>query len=130
MKCPVCKKTMIILEYEDIELDYCPRCKGTWLDAGELELLLFGELRSSATIDPSTLVHGKRVCPRCKKRMRIGYFPGTRVEVDVCPVDRGIWLDQGELLEIAKSHAESATLREVSQFFRGVFGAQLEQKEK
>jgi Zn-finger nucleic acid-binding protein len=40
MICPVCKNDMIVVEYRDIELDYCSNCKGVWFDSGELELLL------------------------------------------------------------------------------------------
>ncbi|MEJ2196939.1 MAG: zf-TFIIB domain-containing protein [Ignavibacteriaceae bacterium] len=39
MFCPVCKEPMIILELNEVEIDYCPSCSGIWLDAGELELL-------------------------------------------------------------------------------------------
>ena len=31
---------MVIVEHENIELDYCTNCKGVWFDSGELELLL------------------------------------------------------------------------------------------
>ena len=40
MICPVCKYDMIVVEYHDIELDYCTGCKGVWFDSGELTLLL------------------------------------------------------------------------------------------
>ena len=41
MDCPVCKnEPMIVLELNDVEIDYCLSCKGIWLDTGELELLL------------------------------------------------------------------------------------------
>jgi len=31
---------MIVVEYHEVELDYCHSCKGVWLDSGELELLM------------------------------------------------------------------------------------------
>ena len=40
MDCPVCKSAMIVLELDEVEIDYCTDCQGIWLDAGELELLL------------------------------------------------------------------------------------------
>ena len=40
MECMVCQEPMIVLELDDIEIDYCVICAGIWLDAGELELLL------------------------------------------------------------------------------------------
>lgn len=41
MNCPVCKdEVMIILELDEIEVDYCGFCKGVWLDEGELEEII------------------------------------------------------------------------------------------
>ena len=40
MKCPVCKDvTLLMTEKKGIEIDYCPECRGIWLDRGELEKL-------------------------------------------------------------------------------------------
>ena len=40
MKCPVCKNvTLLMTEKKGIEIDYCPECRGIWLDRGELEKL-------------------------------------------------------------------------------------------
>ena len=44
MKCPVCKDvTLLMSEKKGIEIDYCPECRGIWLDRGELEKLLAAE---------------------------------------------------------------------------------------
>jgi Zn-finger nucleic acid-binding protein len=41
MKCPVCKTPdLSITERQSIEIDYCPTCRGVWLDRGELDKLL------------------------------------------------------------------------------------------
>lgn len=41
MKCPVCPdKELLMVERQGIELDYCPACRGVWLDRGELDRLL------------------------------------------------------------------------------------------
>ena len=38
MKCPVCKDvTLLMSERRGVEIDYCPECRGIWLDRGELE---------------------------------------------------------------------------------------------
>ncbi len=39
MKCPNCQTTLLITEKKGIEIDYCPDCRGIWLDRGELEKL-------------------------------------------------------------------------------------------
>lgn len=41
MKCPACKDpVLVIAEREGIEIDYCPECRGVWLDRGELDKII------------------------------------------------------------------------------------------
>ncbi len=40
MSCPVCTVALVISERQGIEIDYCPQCRGVWLDRGELDKLI------------------------------------------------------------------------------------------
>ncbi len=41
MKCPVCiDKDLLMTERQGVEIDYCPNCRGVWLDRGELDKLI------------------------------------------------------------------------------------------
>ena len=40
MKCPKCNITLLMSEKQGIEIDYCPDCRGIWLDRGELEKII------------------------------------------------------------------------------------------
>lgn len=41
MKCPTCPDTTLVMaDRHGIEIDYCPACRGIWLDRGELDKLL------------------------------------------------------------------------------------------
>jgi Zn-finger nucleic acid-binding protein len=41
MQCPVCKDPQLVIsERQGIEIDYCPACRGVWLDRGELDKLI------------------------------------------------------------------------------------------
>lgn len=42
MKCPSCndEKTLLMSERNGIEIDYCPGCRGVWLDRGELDKII------------------------------------------------------------------------------------------
>jgi len=40
MLCPVCNVDLAISERQEIEIDYCPKCRGIWLDRGELDKML------------------------------------------------------------------------------------------
>ena len=40
MKCPNCDETLLMTHRNNIEIDYCPSCRGVWLDRGELDKML------------------------------------------------------------------------------------------
>ena len=48
MKCPIDETTLAITERQGIEIDYCPQCRGVWLDRGELDKLIEGADRQSS----------------------------------------------------------------------------------
>jgi len=40
MRCPIDGETLLITDRQGIEIDYCPRCRGVWLDRGELDKVI------------------------------------------------------------------------------------------
>ncbi len=40
MQCPVDQTTLSMTDRQGIEIDYCPKCRGVWLDRGELDKLI------------------------------------------------------------------------------------------
>lgn len=40
MNCPVCGTALMATDRQGIEIDHCPRCRGVWLDRGELDKLI------------------------------------------------------------------------------------------
>ena len=41
MQCPVCENVALVMsDRQGIEIDYCPKCRGVWLDRGELDKLI------------------------------------------------------------------------------------------
>ncbi len=41
MKCPTCTDTALVMsDRQGVEIDYCPNCRGVWLDRGELDKLI------------------------------------------------------------------------------------------
>lgn len=84
MKCPVCPDaTLLMSERQGVEIDYCPQCRGVWLDRGELDKLLDLSVAAPAArpaappaqpaqhVHPdfvdSDYRHGKRGYPRRQK---------------------------------------------------------------
>ena len=40
MPCPVCNVPLVMSERQGVEIDYCPQCRGVWLDRGELDKII------------------------------------------------------------------------------------------
>ena len=40
MQCPVCQTPLSMSDRQGIEIDYCPQCRGVWLDRGELDKII------------------------------------------------------------------------------------------
>lgn len=54
MKCPSCPETTLVMaDRQAVEIDYCPSCRGIWLDRGELDKLLDRAAATQAASAPS-----------------------------------------------------------------------------
>ncbi len=40
MQCPTCNVALVMAERSGVEIDYCPTCRGIWLDRGELDTII------------------------------------------------------------------------------------------
>jgi len=140
MICPACNSDMIVVEYNNIELDYCNDCHGIWFDSTELELLL-----KSLSLDSHDLLledivkspeadsaEKKLRCPICRKKMKKTAIGDHRdILIDACPQKHGLWFDGGEVTQLLKHLAgEKATMKDSQQqminFLGEVFKAKAE----
>jgi Zn-finger nucleic acid-binding protein len=56
MNCPICEGVSLVMsERSGIEIDYCPKCRGVWLDRGELDKIIE---RAASPAPPPVAVHG------------------------------------------------------------------------
>jgi len=94
---------MVVLELEQVEVDYCAGCGGIWLDAGELELLLEDSQNTEQLLASFKTQPGcsekRRKCPICLKKMR-KILVGQDLLIDKCTRGDGLWFDKGELKNI------------------------------
>ncbi len=105
MLCPVCNDALVIVEFDKIELDTCPDCRGLWFDAQELHQLFeaadipehLRHLEERLEQLPHTAT--RRRCPRCRGRLVPVRAPSDNKELilDQCPRGHGLWVDHGEL---------------------------------
>jgi Zn-finger nucleic acid-binding protein len=129
--CPVCDEPLVSYWFEGVEIDRCLECGGTWLDAGELELLV--EL---AGYDPREigarlraarrLRRGERRCPRCPRRLDvIEIGDDERIEIDRCPIEHGLWLDRDEMEAVIATSTE-ADAGAVAKYFAELYRSDLQ----
>lgn len=64
MQCPVDGEALVIAERSCVEIDYCPKCRGVWLDRGELDKII-ERTASSASENRGNVPQGR---PYKKKR--------------------------------------------------------------
>jgi Zn-finger nucleic acid-binding protein len=133
--CPKCDISLIVLNLRGIELDFCDRCRGLWLDTGELENLLAmaGEVPDHALLDllgqSGTLPRGrKHLCPRCDEPLRqIDVKIKTGQEdpliIERCPHGDGLWCDAGELQRLLTMTPTVGRAGKVVDYLNELFGA-------
>ena len=46
--CPSCRVALVMSERQGIEIDYCPQCRGVWLDRGELDKIIERNAKEAA----------------------------------------------------------------------------------
>jgi len=114
MECPKCAAALITKYYKGmLEVDYCPNCRGMWLDFDELDKLedvAFDEDRYKGS-----LIHRECEtackCPICGHPMREFQYRLYDLKLDYCLEKHGFWLDAGEderVLQIM--HAQQASI--------------------
>lgn len=54
MNCPCCNVNLLMTDRNGIEIDYCPNCRGVWLDKGELDKIIERSLSSTSNTNSST----------------------------------------------------------------------------
>jgi Zn-finger nucleic acid-binding protein len=122
MNCAACGEPLIVVEHENIELDYCANCFGVWFDSGEVELLMDTMGLESTGLEALHLApeaksdEKKRRCPECQRRMkkvRLGHEP--ELVIDICPDGEGLWFDSGEVGELVSHLAAQQPGEENSQ---------------
>ncbi len=103
-QCIKCEIPMIPKMVENVEVDYCERCRGVWLDKDEIRELAaksdeaLGELRElvqeGAPASPARSTV-EQPCPACGGKLTLAVFGSIYMEH--CTICEGLFLDRGEL---------------------------------
>lgn len=94
MKCPSCEDSVLMMtERSGIEIDYCPKCRGVWLDRGELDKLIE---KSQGTIPSSSqpISHPHPVPPGARRYDSDDLYPHEYDQKYGAPRKKRSWLGQ------------------------------------
>lgn len=114
LRCPACRTSLTPASDPSVplEIDSCSGCQGLWFDADELrDFFSSSSLNKQFVLPPSRYEnHGTidisvraRRCPRCPQQALMRKEVET-IEVDECPICRGIWLDAGEIAKLITTY--------------------------
>ena len=127
--CPKCDVGLVIVQFKNIEVDYCHRCRGLWLDAGELETLL--QQTGARTDDPlldfqkqtGAIPAGrKHLCPRCDQALQ-EITVRDSLTLDRCAREQGLWFDADELKQLLTMFPREAGASRAIEYLNDLFGA-------
>lgn len=134
MKCPSCKKELSEkIKIGDVEVERCPACGGLWFEKDELRLAKDKKAPEARWIDMEIqdesinwlnfnlwkdkgkfkLKKDIRFCPVDEVPLYQISYGDSPVEIDVCGICLGIWLDKGEfkkIIDYVKNKAEYEVL--------------------
>lgn len=57
MNCPICNVALVMAERRGVEIDYCPQCRGIWLDRGELDKIIERSEQQTAAKTPAPVAN-------------------------------------------------------------------------
>ena len=99
MECPKCTSALVTKYYKGmLDVDYCPNCRGMWLDYDELDRL--EDVAFDEDDQKGSLIHHEievsSKCPVCALNMHEFQYRLYDLKLDYCVVKHGFWLDAGE----------------------------------
>jgi Zn-finger nucleic acid-binding protein len=129
--CPKCDVALLLARLRDVEVDVCHRCRGLWLDAGELQSLM--RATGAASDDPllrfleqaGAPAVRQYLCPRCDRRLSeiVAQQGDKTLTLERCPQGHGLWFDAGELEQLLAMFPPASGAGRTIDFLHELFGS-------
>ena len=129
MSCPSCKKSLKEIIFHNIEINYCPICLGLWFEKDELRQakdekdknLNWFDIDLWKNKEDFKISSGQKLCPSCCLPLYEVNYGNSGIEVDVCNMCQGIWLDRGEFKKIIKHLKDKANFEILNNYIKNLF---------
>ncbi len=128
MFCPSCKIELNKTIFNEVEIDYCPKCLGIWFDKDKLRQAKDEKDRDLNWVDIDLwqdekkfkVSQSRKVCPSCSVPLYEVKYGDSKISVDVCNLCEGIWLDRGEFKEIVDYLRRKGKYEIVNNYFKNL----------
>jgi len=142
MNCPSCKTKKLSekIKVGDVIIDRCSFCTGLWFERDELRLAKDKKLKDARWMDieikdkslnwiefdlwkdESKFKSEKdiRLCPHCETSLYKINYGDSGVEIDVCGVCKGIWLEKSEFKKIIKHVKDRADYEVLNNYMKSL----------
>lgn len=116
MICPIDREKLQKSIFYRVEVDYCPRCLGIFLEQEELRLAKDEKDKDLNWLDTDLWEDKKKfnvslnekLCPKCMIPLYGANYDGSKIRVDICRKCKGVWLDRLEFSKIIDYLKEKA----------------------
>ncbi len=116
MNCPVCKIKLEKAILNNVEIDYCPNCLGMWFEEEELRWAKDDKDENLKWLDTDLwekehkfhVSSGQKLCPVDRLPLYEVVYGESKINVDLCNICYGVWLDRGEFKKIIAYLEETA----------------------
>lgn len=94
--------------FHNVEVDYCHYCLGIWFEEEELRWAKDDKDKQLNWLDVDLwrdkgrfhIARGRKACPSCRMPLYEVGYADSKIEVDLCNLCKGVWLDRGEFKQI------------------------------
>ena len=93
MPCPVCRVPLVMSDRQGVEIDYCPQCRGVWLDRGELDKIIERSSRDAPQAQPAP-APVQQATPWDAPRVVVGHAPSNGYSKHGYPKRRKSFLEE------------------------------------
>ncbi|MBZ9572934.1 zf-TFIIB domain-containing protein [Patescibacteria group bacterium] len=128
MTCPICKTELKKAVFYSIEVDFCPKCLGLWFEQDELQQAKDEKDKDLNWLDIDLwqkeakfrISKEKKLCPACSVPLYAINYSDSQIEVDLCNLCQGIWLDRGEFKKVIDYLKEKGKKEVLENYFKNL----------
>ena len=128
MKCPVCNVELEKAIFQNVEVDFCPICLGMFFEKEELRVAKDEKDNNLVWLDIDLWKDKRKfkiskanlLCPVCQLPLYTVFYGDSKIEVDICSICQGVWLDRGEFRKIIEYLKEKAKYEILKNYFKNL----------